>query len=67
MQELKQKWNYDNDKPTEIAQALIKTDETILSNLQKIIKELIPNCNHPKKMIDVCDGQKYCMDCNFDL
>ncbi len=26
-----------------------------------------PNCRHPKKMQDTCDGVLYCMDCNEDL
>lgn len=30
-------------------------------------KEIAPNCKHPKKMQDMCKGQKYCMNCNMDL
>ncbi len=30
-------------------------------------KEIAPNCKHPKKMHDICKGQKYCMNCNMDL
>lgn len=68
MKQLKEEWNYDADKATEVAKALIKSDETVLYNLETIKVELVPNCKHPKKMIDTLpDGQKYCMNCNLDL
>lgn len=35
--------------------------------LCEIIKQIKPNCKHPKKMIDTINGQKYCMNCNLDL
>ncbi len=36
--------------------------------LEKILKEIQPNCKHPKKMRDrTQDGQWYCMACNMDL
>ena len=47
---------------------MIESDETVISNLEKIRRELVPNCKHPKKMTDILpDGQKYCMSCNLDL
>jgi len=40
----------------------------MISNLEIVKRELIPNCKHPKKMRDkTTDGQVYCMNCNFDL
>ena len=35
--------------------------------LRSIRQELVGNCKHPKKMHDICKGQKYCMACNMDL
>ena len=68
MEQLRKEWNYDADKATEVAKALIQSEETTLSNLEKIKAELVPNCKHPKKMIDgLPDGQSYCMNCNMDL
>ena len=43
------------------------SEKTIIANLKLIRDELIPKCTHPKKMQDTCAGQKYCMECNFDL
>jgi len=51
----------------EIPQILLENQKTIISNLKLIRKEIIPNCKHPKEMHDICDNQKYCMNCNFDL
>jgi len=31
---------------------IFEMDETTIYNLEKIISELIPNCNHPKNMRD---------------
>jgi len=67
MKELKEKWNYPSDPLSETTTMLFKLDETIINNLQKIKDQLIPKCKHPKKMQDTCDGQKYCMNCNWDL
>lgn len=35
--------------------------------LKLLKKEIAPPCKHPKKMHDMCGGQKYCMNCNMDL
>jgi len=68
MGQLKQEWDYDADKATEVAKALMESEERAIHNLEKIKAELVPNCKHPKKMIDTLpDGQKYCMNCNLDL
>ena len=48
--------------------AIIRDSEkTIISNLKLIKNELVPKCEHPKKMQDTCAGVKYCMECNCDL
>ncbi len=57
----------DNFNDKGISAILIKSDKTVISNLQLIRKELIPNCKHPKKMQDTCAGVKYCTKCNTDL
>ncbi|MBL7015906.1 MAG: hypothetical protein ISR79_06015 [Nitrosopumilus sp.] len=67
MEEFKNNWDYKTDVE-DVAKVLLRSDETVISNLEKIRSELIPKCRHPKKMIDTLPGgQKYCMNCNFDL
>ena len=67
MEEFKNNWDYKTDVE-DVAKVLLRSDETVISNLEKIRSELIPKCRHPKKMIDALPGgQKYCMNCNFDL
>ena len=68
MEKLLEQWNYNPDKPSEVEQLLIKSNDTDLYNLKAIRAQLVPKCRHPKKMIDTLpNGQKYCMNCNFDL
>ena len=68
MKEIITKWNYDAiEDANGTAQILLDVDKTIINNLKKIQSELVPNCNHPKEMIDSINGQKYCMNCNLDL
>ena len=67
MKQLKEEWTYSTDSVTELAKSLLKYDETIIHNLEKIKAELVPNCKHPKDMQDKCNGVKYCMECNLDL
>ncbi len=68
MEELLQKWNYNSESPTDVEKLLVDTTNTDVSNLETIRAELVPNCKHPKKMIDTLpDGLKYCMSCNLDL
>jgi len=67
MEEFKNNWDYKTDVE-EVAKVMLQHDETVISNLGTIRSELVPDCSHPKKMIDTLpDGQKYCMNCNFDL
>jgi len=69
MEQLKQEWNYSEQNPdSEVSKMLFDMDNTIISNLEKIKKELILNYNHPKKMRDMLyDGTNYCMNCNWEL
>ena len=54
-------------KDSETMTIIHNSEKTIISNLKLIRAELIPKCKHPKKMQDTCNGQKYCMACNWDL
>lgn len=54
-------------KDSEVMITIRDSEKTIISNLKLIRDELIPKCKHPKKMQDICGGQKYCMSCNWDL
>ena len=45
-----------------------------IDSLCAIKRQLLPEqhrtkivCRHPKKDHDICDGQKYCMNCNANL
>lgn len=68
IEQLKEKWCSGSDKTTEVGQALLESERTEISNLEKIRAQLVPNCRHPKKMRDrLPDGQVYCMNCNLDL
>ena len=56
-----------DSKDFEVMTILRDSEKTIISNLKLIRNQLIPKCKHPKKMQDMCGGQKYCMQCNWDL
>jgi len=65
---LKEKWYSGTEKVTEVGQALLESERTEISNLEKIRAQLVPNYRHPKKMRDrLPNGQVYCMDCNLDF
>lgn len=67
MDEFKKNWDYKTEVE-DVAKTMLKSDETVISNLEKIRAELVPKCKNPKKMIDTLpDGQKYCMDCNLAI
>ena len=58
-----EKWK-DSSDTYGVEKALMDSDKTIIENLELIRKELVPNCKHPKKMIDkTADGQWYCRNC----
>ena len=50
-----------------VVSSALKCLDTDLYNLEEIKKQIVPECKHPKKMHEVCEGQKYCMACNMDL
>jgi len=64
LKELKEKVIFSDLKITKV---LVEADQRVIDNLILIKKEIVPNCKHPKKMQDICKGQKYCMECNLDL
>ena len=75
IQDLLYEWRNDNeDVVSRNAKLLVRLQQTDLDWLQRIKKQLLPEqhrtkivCKHPKKDHDVCEGQKYCMNCNADL
>jgi hypothetical protein len=67
IEELEDKWKFTSDSH-EVGKTILESEKTIIFNLEKIRKELVPNCKHPKKMRDrTSDGQEYCMNCNSDM
>lgn len=69
IKKLLREWNYDSiDKSLGISKTLLQVDQTIISNLELIKDELVPDCTHPRKLHDKGpDGNLYCMGCNLDL
>ena len=59
-------WNGDNllKKLSITLVDMLDRDSKVLRSIRH---ELVGNCKHPKKMHDICKGQKYCMACNMDL
>ncbi|EIJ66698.1 hypothetical protein BD31_I2160 [Candidatus Nitrosopumilus salaria BD31] len=45
-----------------IEKTLLECDKTIISNLESIKKELVPNCKHLKKMRDMTSDGKLTMN-----
>ena len=67
MEKFQKKWEHSDDTYG-LTKTLLDSDKTLITNLELIRKELVPNCKHPKKMRDrTSDGQWYCMNCNLDL
>ncbi len=61
-------WNIGHDLVTQMANMMANSMETDIIVLNAIIKQIKPNCKHPKKSQDVdSGGNRYCMDCNLDL
>lgn len=61
-------WNIREDSFSKLAKTLSDCHKDNIRVLTIIKKELIPHCKHPKKMRDkTADGQRHCMNCNFDL
>lgn len=59
--------NVQYDLGTRLYEMLLSLSKTDIHNLETVRKQLVPECEHPKKMHDICKGQKYCMACNTDL
>ena len=67
IEKLQKEWIFSDDIHG-VGKTLLDADKTIVTNLELIRKEIIPKCNHPKKMQDVdSNGNRYCMNCNWDL
>jgi len=69
MEKLRKDWNIaDIDKTTGTEKLIFDGEKTEIYNLEKIRKELVPDCNHPKEWHDIDGtGQRYCTGCNLDL
>lgn len=75
MLELLDEWHNDNeDVVSRNAKMIVRFQQYDLDWLQAIKRQLLPEqhrtkiiCKHPKKDQDVCEGQKYCMNCNQNL
>jgi hypothetical protein len=64
---LQKDWRF-SDNSHGIGQTLLDVDTATITNLELIRKELVSNCEHPKKMRDKSpDGKWYCMNCNSDI
>lgn len=69
------KWDKDNeDIVSRDARLLVRSLQSDLDWLHGIKKQLLPEqhrtkivCTHPIEDHDICDNQKYCMNCNQDL
>ena len=67
IEKLQKEWVFSDDTHS-MAKIILEVDKTIIANLESVRNELIPNCSHPKKMQDIdSKGNRYCMDCNWDL
>ena len=58
-------WNPDGLQG--IGLSIAKSMDDVSDCVKKIKSEIEPNCKHPKKMQDIINGKRYCMNCNFDL
>lgn len=64
----KKLWNKDYDFMRDFAHSISDSIQNEVKVLQILRKELVPNCKHPKKMQDIdSNGNRYCMNCNWDL
>lgn len=75
MQDLLYEWRNDSeDVVSRNAKMIVRFQQYDLDWLHAIKRQLLPEqhrtkivCKHPKKDHDVCDGKKYCMNCNEEL
>ena len=69
-----QPWNKGKDMSNDLAGTMATVLQRDVDWLQAIKRQLLSEqhrtrivCRHPKKVHDVADGQKYCMNCNANL
>jgi len=61
-------WNHGDVNLYSLSEIMADNIKTDLIFLEAIKKQIEPNCSHPKKSQDMdSNGNRYCMDCNFDL
>jgi len=48
----------------DVQQEELRVIQYIINTIEKIKQEF---CKHPKKDHEICDGKKYCMNCNFTI
>ena len=65
--DLGKSWNSKNDLASKVAHIMADSMETDIIVLKELIKQIKPNCKHPKKMRDYDGKVWYCMNCNLDL
>lgn len=61
--------DWKEDSPKSLAMSIASVHDDVakcLIFIKKLLEEK-PKCKHPKKMQDICKGQRYCMNCNEDL
>lgn len=65
----KQPWNQGSGVANDLVKVMNQNMANELKLLRAIRKELVPNCKHPKEMIqpDPETKEPYCMNCNMDL
>ena len=61
------KWNDPQDITQRAAVVILDIHKLYGRVAFAVLKMLENKCKHPKKMHDICKGQKYCMNCNMDL
>lgn len=68
-QELIDKWDDPKDIAQRSAELLKKTHQTYAraAFVTLAMLEKKSGCKHPKKYHDICEGIKYCCNCNEDL
>ena len=66
-QKLIEKWNMPEDIAQRSAVIIRDIHKMYGKAFYSVLKQLQNNCKHPKKMQDICNNIKYCMNCNMDL
>jgi hypothetical protein len=60
-------WNKEQDLVTQVSDMMADSIDTDIVVLKALIKQIKPNCKHPKNMRDYDGKVWYCMNCNWDL